>query len=128
MPPRKRKQRTKAQQGTPNVPATVDIGPGPSRPPPCPASVDTGPGSPTNCPPDSTNIQHDEGLRPETKELPDNEAVSSPAPVPSIHMIGTHITSQLKQRIISGQYIELSNLLPPKVGPKEKNIHMPWCI
>jgi hypothetical protein len=39
-------------------------------------------------------------------------------------MIGTHITSQLKQRIISGKYIELSNLLPPKVGPKEKNLTM----
>lgn len=44
-------------------------------------------------------------------------------PVHSIHMMGTHITNAIKQRIISGQNIDLGTLAPPmgadegKLGP-----------
>lgn len=46
----------------------------------------------------------------------------TPVPVPSIHMIGTHVTNAIKQRIISGQFIDLVTLATPKVGGEEKKL------
>ncbi|XP_062576491.1 uncharacterized protein LOC134238373 [Saccostrea cucullata] len=49
---------------------------------------------------------------------------TTPAPVPSIHMIGMNVSSTVKQRIISGQYIDLATLVTPKSGSDEKKLVM----
>lgn len=47
-----------------------------------------------------------------------------PVPVPSIHMISTHISNAIKQRIISGQFTDLGTLVPPKMGADERKFVM----
>lgn len=47
---------------------------------------------------------------------------TTPVPVPSIHMIGMHVANAIKQRIISGQFIDLAIVATPKVGADEKKL------
>ncbi|XP_062617594.1 uncharacterized protein LOC134279254 [Saccostrea cucullata] len=47
---------------------------------------------------------------------------TTPVSVPSVHMIGTNVSSTIKQRIIGGQYIDLATLVTPKSGSDEKKL------
>ena len=48
---------------------------------------------------------------------------SIPQVVPSVHnMISMHVSHNIRQKIIEGQYIDLVSLLPPRPGGEEKKL------
>ena len=48
---------------------------------------------------------------------------SIPPVVPSFHnIIGMHVSHNIRQNIIEGQYIDLVSLLPPSPGGEEKKL------